>query len=54
MEVVKMTIEEVKEEVNEIIYINNYRHYKEGLYNDDDYINYLEQNSNIRIDIIEY
>ena len=47
----QMTIEEVKEE---IIYINNYRHYKEGLYEDDDYINYLEQNDNIRIDIIEY
>ena len=54
MTIRQMTIEEVREEVDEIIYVNNYRHYKEGLYEDDDYINYLEQNDNVRIEIINY
>ena len=49
-----MTIEEVREEVDEIIYVNNYRHYKEGLYEDEDYIQWLEDFDNIRITIIKY
>ena len=49
-----MTIQEVRDEVDEIIYENNLRHYKEGLYEDEDYIQWLEDFDNIRITIIKY
>tara|TARA_A100001515_G_C4417825_1_gene159332 strand:- start:229 stop:429 length:201 start_codon:yes stop_codon:yes gene_type:complete len=49
----EMTIEEVRDEVDEIISVNNLRHYKEGLYEDDDYINWLEDFDNIRITIVK-
>ncbi len=50
----EMTIQEVRDEVDEIIYENNLRHYKEGLYEDEDYIQWLEDFDNIRITIIKY
>ena len=50
----EMTIEEVRDEVDEIIYVNNLSYRKEGLYEDDDYIQWLEDFDNIRITIIKY
>lgn len=50
--VTQMTMEEVKEQVRDILYVNCLRKYEVGIVDDEDWVNYLECCTGDDIEII--